>query len=133
MIFLTRSKMLYLVDVETGENLPTFLGSIPSSANDVSAPAANTAAIVTYSGVVGKRHVVTGVAWSYSNDPTGGKVIITDGIDTIFDITITSAGAGFIPFPGPKRGSLNTSMVITLPAVGSGISGKLSILNHWEE
>lgn len=115
-------------------SLPAF-AQIAASSSDVHAPASNTAAVVTYSaGGTGHRHVITGVAWSYSADPTAGNLKIEDGSGTtVFSIDITSGGAGFFPFPLPKRGTANTAMIITLSAGGPGVSGKISVLNHWVE
>jgi hypothetical protein len=109
--------------------------SIPASTTDVSAPASNTAAVVTYAAVSDRRHAVSGVAWSYSAAPTGGNLKIEDGSGTtVFSLDITAAGPGAFYFsPSPKVGSLNTALILTLAAGGSGVSGKLSVLGHWKE
>lgn len=101
---------------------------------DVNAPASNTAAVVTYAaGGTGVQHIISGLAWSYSGAPTGGNLKIEDGSGkVVFSIDITSAGAGFIPFPTlMKQGSANTALIITLAAGGSGVTGKLSVLAHY--
>lgn len=102
---------------------------------DVHAPVANTAAVVTYTAVAGRCHVLSGLAWSYSGaDPTGGNLKIENGSgNVVFTIDITTQGAGFIPFPIPKRGSVNTAMIITLASGGGSAVGKVSVLNHWTE
>lgn len=108
---------------------------IPASSADVQAPAANTAAVVTYA-AAGSRmhHVLSGIAWSYSGTPTGGNLKIEDGSGTtIFSMDITAAGAGYVPFTPPKRGSANTALIVTLAAGGAGITGKVSVLGHWTE
>jgi hypothetical protein len=104
-------------------------------AADVSAPAANTAAVVTYAAEAGRAHVVSGIVWSYQGgDPTGGNLKIEDGAGVVvFNVDITTEGAGFFPFPVPKRGTKNTAYIITLAAGGASVVGKLSILNHWTE
>ena len=106
-----------------------------ASTSDKHEPASNTAAIVTYSaGGGGVSHVITGVAWSYDGAPTGGSLKVEDGSgNTVFIVSVTAAGPGFIPFPVPKKGTANTAMIITLAAGGSGVTGKVQALNHWTE
>lgn len=106
----------------------------PLSSGHVHAPAANTAAVVTIDAAgAGVCNVVgNGLAWSYSDDPTGGNLKIEDGAgNTVFSMDITSRGAGFIPLDVPLRGSPNTALVVTLAAGGAGISGKVNVLAHW--
>jgi hypothetical protein len=108
----------------------------PVAAADVHAPAANTAAVVTYEAVAALHHVISGIAWSYagSGTLTGGNLKVEDGAGTtVFSIDITSLGAGFIPFIPPKRGTVNTAMVVTLAAGGADVTGKVSVLGHWTE
>lgn len=118
---------------------PTVVTSIPptsigSAAGDVATPGSNAAAVVTYAAVADSYHVVSGLAWSYSNTPTGGNLKIEDGSGTtVFSVDITTGGAGFLPFSPYKRGTTNTAMIVTLAAGGSGITGKLSVVNHWSE
>lgn len=108
--------------------------SIGVSTADVHAPAANTAAQITYAAVAKRAHAVSGVAWSYSGTPTGGNLKLENGAgNTVFALDISSAGAGLIVFPHPKRGAPNTALIVTLAAGGAGVSGKLSVLNHWED
>jgi len=110
------------------------MSSIGVSTADVHAPAANTAAQISYAAAVKRSHVVSGVAWSYSGAPTGGNLKLEDGAgSTVFALDISTAGAGLIVFPRPRRGSPNTALIVTLAAGGAGVSGKLSVLNHWEE
>ena len=106
-----------------------------ASVNDVSAPASNTAAVVTYNAAGANiSHLIGGIAWSYNAAPTGGNLKVEDGSGTtVFSMDITAAGAGFIPFTPPKKGSTNTAMIITLAAGGASVTGKVSIHNHWAE
>ena len=107
---------------------------LSGSAADVAAPAANTQAQVQYAaGGAGVVHTIGGIAWSYSAAPTGGNLQISDGANVIFNMDITAAGAGFIPFTPPKKGTANTTLTITLAAGGTGVSGKVSVLSHWTE
>lgn len=105
---------------------------ILGAAADVHAPAANTAAVVTYAADATPRsHIITGIAWSYYGGiPVGGNLQVTDGATVIFNIDIHEEGPGAIEFPRPKKGANNTAMAITLAAGGAGVTGKLSILNH---
>lgn len=107
---------------------------VAGAAADIHAPAANTAAVVTYAaGAAGVHHVISGVAWSYAGAaPTGGNLKIEDGSGTtVFSIDITAEGPGFFTFPVPKAGSAATAMIVTLAAGGAGVTGKVSVLNHW--
>lgn len=110
---------------------------LPIAANtaDVNAPAANTAAVVTYNaGAAGVQHCLSGVAWSYSAAPTNGNLKIEDGSgNTVFSMDITAAGAGVLYFTPPKKGSAATALIITLAAGGAAVSGKVSVLGHWTE
>lgn len=108
---------------------------IAASTSDANAPASNTAAQVSYAaGGSGVAHCISGIAWSYSGAPTGGNLLIEDGAgNTVFTMDITAAGAGVVYFTPPKKGSANTLLRITLAAGGAGITGKISILNHWTE
>jgi hypothetical protein len=108
---------------------------IAASTSDVATPASNTAAQVSYAaGGSGVNHCISGIAWSYSGDPTGGNLLVEDGAgNTIFSMDITKGGAGVIYFTPPKKGSANTLFRVTLAAGGSGITGKVSVLGHWTE
>ena len=111
------------------------IAPIVGVAADVNAPAVNTAAVVTYGAAANAVHAITGVAWSYDGGiPVGGNLLIEDVAGTtVFSIDITEEGPGFFIFPNPKRSAVvNTAMIITLAAGGAGITGKLSILNHWQ-
>lgn len=102
------------------------------SSDDVHAPAANTAAAVTYSGAAGTQHRIAGIAWSYSDTPTGGNLKVEDGSGTtVFEIDVTDKGHGFVPLLA--KGSDDTDLIVTLAAGGAGISGKVSVLGHWTE
>ena len=110
--------------------------SVPCAAADIHAPAVNTAAVVTYAAVAGKKHVISGIAWSYAGaDPVGGNLKVEDvSGTTVFTMDITSEGAGFMVFPQPKASAaVNTAMIITLAAGGASVSGKVSIVNHFVE
>lgn len=109
---------------------------VEGAAADVHEPAVNTAAVVTYAGSAGVKHVITGVWWSYSGGiPTGGNLMVEDvSGTTVFVTDITEEGAGFCIFPKPKKAALvNTAMIITLAAGGAGVTGKVSVLSHWTE
>lgn len=108
--------------------------SVSVSTTDVHAPASNTAAVVTYTAKVNRRHVISGFAWSYKGGAPVGNLKIEDGSgNVVFTMDVTAEGAGFISFPEPKKGTTNRAMIITAAAGGSGVTGKVSILNHWME
>jgi hypothetical protein len=108
---------------------------ILDSTNDAVSGAAGASAAITYAaGGAGVQHCIGGVAWSYSAAPTGGGLKIEDGSGNIvFQIDITAAGPGFIPFTPPRKGAANTALIVTLFAPGGAVVGKLSVLGHWTE
>ena len=90
-------------------------------------PAANTAAIVTISANVVRLVGIHKIQWSYSADPTGCRLTISDAtLGTIKDFDITKSGPGSISFTA-TRGSVDSIMTITLAAGGVGITGKLMV------
>lgn len=103
--------------------------SVPFDANNMHAPASNTAAVVTVSGVTGIPIQVGQVFWSYSAAPTGGSIKIEDGSSNVVwgPFAITSAGIGSITFDPPLQGTVGTDLILTLAAGGTGISGVVGI------
>jgi len=97
---------------------------------DQRAPASNTAAVITYAGIPDSSHVISGVSWSYDDDPTGGQLTITMNGVTVYIIDEPVKGPGFIPFLPNKRFNKGTTVVITLAAGGAGVTGKLNVLGH---
>jgi hypothetical protein len=119
--------------------------SIPNSINSHEEPVAvstsdtaqatNASATITYPAQgAGKSNCLGCLYWSFSATPSSAATLsIQDGSgNTVFQIQITSAGAGFVPFAPPKKGSANTQMIITLTAGGSGIVGTVSA-TQWVE
>ena len=68
------------------------------------------------------------VIWSYSADPTGGRLTVVAGATTLLDVDIPKGGPGFLDIDGfdPPAGSTD-NVVATLYAGGSGIVGKLNV------
>ena len=130
-----------LADVILAANAGTIIGDVDeapvaAASADVHEPNANTAAVVTYAASTGVKHVITGIAWSYAGGiPASGSLKVEDvSGTTVFVMGITEEGAGIITFPKPKKAAAaNTAMIVTLAAGGSGVTGKLSCLNHWTE
>mgnify|MGYP001616828706 FL=1 len=124
------------VAVSAATPLPVDEGPIACASADVHAPAAATAAVVTYAAVASVKHVITGIAWSYVGGiPSGGNLKVEDvSGTTVFTMDISDQGAGFIIFPKPKKAAaVNTAMIITLASGGAGVTGKVSVVNHWTE
>ena len=86
-------------------------------------PASNADAVITIAAELMRRHIIHKLIWSYSSDPTGGKIVATDGGVSKCDFDITSKGAGSINLN--LTGSVNSAIVITLTAGGAGITGKI--------
>lgn len=106
--------------------------SFPAASGDVHVPvAANTAAVVHYAAAGNnRRHRLSGIAWSYDLDPTGGLIKIEDGANVVFSEIVTNKGPGFFPFSNYKDGSPNASMTITVSAGGVGVKCQLSVIGH---
>lgn len=92
-----------------------------------STAAPNTAVIITLQGGVSRHEIAGSIVWSYSADPTDGRLTVAGGGFGL-DIDITVGGPGFIPFYVPEHASDDTNIVITLAAGGAGIVGKLNVL-----
>jgi len=120
------------VDVVT---LPKQATVVASSEDVDIAGSTDEAAEINYAAAgAGVAHVITGVAWSYDLEPTGGELKVENGSgNTVFRVAVSSKGPGFFVFPQPKKGSANTAMIITLSAGGSGVTGSVNALNHWTE
>lgn len=96
------------------------------AASSQTATATNAAATVTIAAAgTAIRNVVDGISWSYSGGtPTGGRLTVKDGATTVWDIDITSAGAGFVPVV--RKGTANTAMTVVLADGGAAIVGKVN-------
>ena len=67
------------------------------------------------------------LAWSYNATPTGGNLLIQDGGDTIFNVDVTTSGAGILNFNPAKAATSGNALTITLAAGGANVIGKLSV------
>lgn len=106
---------------------------VEADAGNVHAPAANTAAVVTFAAVTGKRHHLVYIAWSYSATPTGGNLKVEDASGTtVLDVDITAGGPGSLQFENPLRGEVGNALIVTLAAGGAGISGKVNAYKFTE-
>jgi hypothetical protein len=103
-----------------------------ATSGDVHAPAANTAAIVTYAAAgVGRAHALLGVSVSYNADPTGGNFKIEDGAGNIvFTQDLPAKGVYQFQFPSPCIGRANQALILTLAAGGASCTGKVSVTGH---
>jgi len=112
------------------------MAPVACAAADVHAPAAATAAVVTYAAQASLKHCISGVAWSYYGGiPASGNLIVEDvSGTTVFNVDIHEEGPGVYYFHKPKKSAAaNTAMIITLASGGAGVTGKVSILSHWTE
>lgn len=106
----------------------------PVETNEVHAPSANTAAILTFAAAEFETaHCLSGLAWSYGGSGTlaGGNLKIEDGSETIFSMDIGAKGQDAIYFEPAKMGTPGRAMTATLAAGGADVSGKLNALGHW--
>ena len=94
---------------------------------NVHAPAAATAAVLTFAATAGKRWVLNGAEWSYDADPTGGNLKVENGAGTtVFSVAVTKGGPGFIKFDPPIVGSTNTAVIVTLASGAGAVVGKVN-------
>jgi hypothetical protein len=106
---------------------------VPDAADAAVAGAANAAATWTRAGVAGASHVLSGVWWSYSAAPTGGRLTVSDGTITYRDLDVTAAGPGFLPCNPPLKMPAGRPLTLTLAAAGVGVAGKIQPMNNWTE
>lgn len=97
---------------------------VPVAANSKSG--SNAAATITLAAVADYRHVLVWLCWSYSADPTGGRVTVASGGSTLFDFDVIKGGPGAMIMPEIPFG-LAAAVTITIAAGGSGITGKLNV------
>jgi len=85
----------------------------------------NTAVSITFRA---GRHVFSGLSWSYSAAPTGGRMTMGGGgFDYAWDIT--SGGPGFLPLY-EEESDASSAITITLAAAGGVIVGELNVHGH---
>lgn len=104
-----------------------YLGTTADTATSTS----NADATITYSADQYGYHTIAGIAYSYTGTVTTGRITVENGSGVIvFDETIPAAGAGFFDFKDGLAGSINTSMIIKIFAGGSGVIGKINVIEH---
>ena len=96
----------------------------------------NADAVVTISNTEGNKIVIEGIQWSYSADPIGGNLKVESLGSIIWEVDITVAGPGFIPFPiiedfrkriqGGLKGTSDEELVITLVGAGASVRSKVN-------
>lgn len=111
-------------EVSSVDPLPvssSVLSRVVAAADHATAAAATLVSVALASGTE-----LSGISWSYSAAPTGGRLRLLEGATVVFDIDITAAGPGYIPFHRPKR--LAAAGTIELAAAGAGVIGKVNVL-----
>jgi len=104
-----------------------WIKSVGANPNHFVQSGLNAAVTITLPTARGRHEIAGCIYWSYSADPTGGRLTIMGG-GFGFDVDITVGGPGFIPFSIPQHATDNVPIVITLHAGGAGIIGKLNLL-----
>src|SRR5574343_1981113 len=113
--------------VVADESRSVSLTGVAATTANHHAPAAATAAVLTFAATAGKRWVLNGVEWSYDADPTGGSLKVENGAGTtVFQVAITKGGPGYIKFEPPIVGSNNTAVVVTLASGAGAVVGKVN-------
>lgn len=104
--------------------------AVPMETPDT-ATATHANAVITCGAALNSQHCLTGILYSYSAAPTGGRLTLADGSLVCLDIDITAAGPGFVPFPLARGGTPGSTLVATLYDGGAAIVGKLNLLGHY--
>ena len=113
---------------------PTDTSGFPAAttADESDTTASNTNTTLTYAApsVAAQSHGFGVIGWSYNGTPTGGNLTLKDGAGNVYmDFDITNGGPGFVLFNGALPAG--ASAVITLAAGGSGVTGKISHVEHY--
>lgn len=93
-------------------------------------PAANTDAVITIAAVAGQRGRISSITFNYFGANAASTFTITDGGVQRFNISVPANQNSIVhlEFPnGGLRSSVNSALVVTLPAGGAGVSGNLNV------
>lgn len=96
----------------------------------VVATATNAVSTATKAAVVGQRHYVTWLTVSASAAPAATvTATVKDGTTpiTTFEIPASAIAPIFIPIARSLRGSVNSLVEISVPALGTGVKGTVTI------
>lgn len=105
----------------------------PAAANCATGSAGAAATVTKSAPGTGKRWTVTGVYWSYTAAPTGGRLTLNENGTAVMDFDITAAGPGFIPFERPMSFGDNMPVTLVLAAPGGAVVGKCGFIGAWTE
>lgn len=106
----------------------TPINGFTSVANDVSNPAVNIAAVITYNAQATKKHYLHCIYCSYDAAPTGGYIQVEDvsGI-VVFKQKLAGTQLNQILFDKPiVSAAVNTALIVTLTAAGAAVTGSLN-------
>lgn len=102
---------------------------------DVDAPAASTAAVLTYAGAVGVVHCLGALYWSLAGsgtiDNAGVNLSVADGANTVFSVDVAAKGPGFLPLVPSLMGTNGNAMTVTLADPGDNLTAKVNA-RHYE-
>lgn len=106
---------------------------LPAQPGDTNEPASsNLGAVVYYAASGNKAHSAEGVEWSYNATPSGNAYVQVESPSgtVLFKEAVTSAGPGFFPWPGGKRGQRGKDMLFSLSAGGAGVKATVNVNGH---
>jgi hypothetical protein len=104
---------------------------MPFDANCCSgASSGGAASTLALAPTTGRRVNISAFLWSYSSAPTGGRLSISDGTNTILDIDITAAGPGSWVPPVPLAGATSATLTVTLAGGGGAVVSKLNLVAY---
>lgn len=99
-----------------------FAKARPVEAADFSSGSGSPAAVVLAAPGAGQSHAIHRVDFGYGATPTNGQLTITDGVTT-YQVPVTAAGVGPVPFNPPMIFKTNTQVSGSLSSGGSGVLG----------
>ena len=109
------------------------LDAVESSSDHSSTGAGGAEVILTFAAVAEATHVIGGIAWSYSDTPSGGglEIYCSDTSEVHFSVNVTAGGPGHLRFDRPLRFPRNAPVNIKLEAPGGAVVGKVNCTSHW--
>lgn len=75
---------------------------------------AGTAAVVTIAAKADEFWAIDWISWSYSADPTAGRLTVEIAGTVVWEVDVTVGGPGHVEFTGPLYGAKNQAVVVTL-------------------
>lgn len=89
----------------------------------------NAAVEIEIPAITDKRRIISSIIYSYTGSDPVGMLTVNEENTTLFEISITSSGPGTVTFPKPLRSEVDGTLTIVLSAGGTGIIGRINVLD----